>query len=105
MTINPRKQRSGNHRNIYEMRTCYYLNWECLGWVYRKAFSFRKFGGKDRALNAAVRFRDWMETHRQLIITSVEEIVAHPEDEAKIVRAAIRAAKTCIRPHTHTVTR
>jgi hypothetical protein len=82
-------QKKGNHRNIYAMPTCWYLNFQTAGQVHREAFSFKRLGGRDRALTVAMSCRDLYDSHRQLITAAVEEIVAHPEREAKVL-AAVR---------------
>jgi hypothetical protein len=58
----------GNPDNIYRFRNrSWYLNWECCGVVYRKLFSYSRYGGEFKARAAAVAERDWLEAHRPAV--------------------------------------
>lgn len=91
-------QIKGNHRNIYTMPTCYYMNFQAAGHVYREAFSFRKLGGKSQALKHAVFTRDLLEANRKLIVDALKAIEAaatkpdSDRDITKLLKAVYRKA-------------
>lgn len=89
-------QKKGNVRNIYAMPTCLYLNWQAAGQVHREAFSFKKLGGRERALKVATVTRDLYDSFREVITKAVEAMAFAPEaGDAKVladVRKVVRRA-------------
>lgn len=73
-----KSRREGNLANIYSIPNGYYLNWQCDGHVYRRAFkaSNPKHPSMAKALKAAVVERDWLEAHREEIRAEIKRIVA-----------------------------
>ena len=78
----PKQQQKGsNQRNIYEIPSGYYLNFQAAGKVYRECFSNSVYGGKPKALSAAVALRDLLELCKDLIAAAVKNIESSPETE------------------------
>lgn len=64
-----------NTRNIYRVRTGWYLQLQWAGRVYRELFSASRYGGWDGALAKAIVNRDWLNKYRKEFVTAVRLMV------------------------------
>lgn len=65
-----------NPRNIYRVRTGWYLQLQWAGRVYRELFSDSMYGGRDGARTKAITNRDWMNKYRAEFEIAVRKMVA-----------------------------
>lgn len=56
---------TANSRNVYRVRTGWYLQLQWAGHVYRELFSDSKYGGRAGALIKATANRDWLNKYRE----------------------------------------
>lgn len=67
--IMPRYNATSPHPNVYRLpkQKLWYVNWQLMGQVYRRAFTDREYGSEKKALAAAEREVRWLEANREKI--------------------------------------
>jgi hypothetical protein len=91
-------QTGTNIRNIYRVRTGWYLQLQWSGRVFRELFSDSTYGGQSGSLDKAIRVRDWHNKFRADFETCVAALVAaNKRDDHRAYQRALAVLSKAVR--------